>query len=601
MQIKNLDGEKFYQGFSSGASLVEENRSYLNEINLFPVPDSDTGNNMSYTLNSTAARVSAHNSIYSTLESISDYIVRSARGNSGLIMAQFFSGIHEKMTEKSVITTEDFAAYVNQAVSDLYESISEPVEGTMLTVIREWAERLTELAENIDDFVLLFEKSLETARNSLERTREQLPVHRKADTVDAGAQGFVLFLEGVLKNWRQERSSGFHSESSLSSSGAVSGKESELEVISGELSYRYCTEVFIQSDISFEKIKELLEKKGDSLLVAGSGGSTRVHIHTDTPAEVVSLLRDRGKIVEQKVDDMLRQQQLSHEEKGDVALVTDSIADIPREILDDYGIHVIPLNILFEGTNYIDRLTITPEILFDYLESSEEFPSSSQPDVDYIKNYLEQLADNYKSILIISVSEELSGTGEAFKQARDRMEKEKDVEIAYINSRSNSGSQGLLVLKAAEELERGEDLQTVLETVRSYRDRAEIFVNVNDFEYMVRGGRVSAGFGWLADLLNFKPIISLDEEGNGTIKGKCLTHRGVRKKIIKYVKEIEEKHGVEKYSLVHSLAPGLIEQWQDELERLLGFEPEYVTRVSSITALNSGPGSVGVSLLAGQK
>ncbi len=598
MKIKLLDGKKFYRAFQNGASVVDKNKSHLNKINFFPVPDNDTGSNMSYTLVSTAARVTPDKSIYNTLESISDYIVKSARGNSGLIMAQFFNGLHKKMSQKNTVTTKDFADDVKNTVPYLYENVGEPVEGTMLTVIKDWSEKLPELAENIDDFVILFEHSLETARKSLEQTKYQLQVHQEYNTVDAGAQGFVYFLEGVLNSWHKIEAEKSESENMTDqieddNASRVDVPQSELD----KLSFRYCTEILLQGDISGEKIKPLLVDKGDSLQVASSGSSTRVHIHTDDPAGVVYLLRDKGRILEQKVDDMLRQLEMSHAGKNDTALVTDSIADIPREVLDKYGIHMIPLNILIDGTNYLDKLTIKPKYFYEYLEEAEEFPSSSQPGVDFIYDYLEKLAGYYDSIFIISVSEKLSGTGRAFKQAIARLEADRDIKINYLDSQLNSGAQGLLVIKAAEELAAGKSPETVEKTIKKYRKKSQIFVNVNDFDYMVRGGRVSAMKGFFAKLLNLKPIIALDEDGDGDIKGKALTKRGVRRKINKYVKQIAAENRIEKYALVHARAPQLMQDWQQEIESILNFSPSFSLHVSSITALNSGPGTVGLSIL----
>lgn len=601
MKIKMLDGKNFYQAFQHGASVVDRNKSHLNKINFFPVPDSDTGNNMSYTLVSTAARVTPDKSFYSTLESISDYIVKSARGNSGLIMAQFFSGLHKKMTQKNSVTTRDFAEDVKNTVPYLYDNINEPVEGTMLTVIKDWSEKLPELAENADDFVVLFENSLKTARQSLEQTKYQLQVHRESNTVDAGAQGFVYFLEGILSSWHKKdedlTSENMTDGPEVVSQGGGNVPQSELD----KLSYRYCTEILLQGDIPVEGVKSLLKDKGDSLQVASSPGNTRVHIHTDDPAEIVYLLRDRGRILDQKVDDMLRQLEMSHAEKKDTALVTDSIADIPQEILDKYRIHTIPLNILIDSTNYLDKLTIKPEYFYEYLEAAEEFPSSAQPGVDFIYDYLLKLDEYYDSILIISVSEALSGTGKAFKQAKARLEEEKDIDINYIDSKLNSGAQGLLVVKAAEELAAGKSVETVEKIIKKYREKSQIFVNVNDFDYMVRGGRVSSMKGFMAKLLNLKPIISLDEDGDGDIKGKAITNKGVRRKINKYVKEIAAENRIEEYALIHARAPELLQDWQQEIEGILNFPPTYTMHVSSITALNSGPGTVGLSILVGEE
>ncbi len=702
MKIKNLDGENFYAAFKHGAKLVEKNKQMLNEINFFPVPDSDTGNNMTATLVTAASKMKPETSIYNIFKSISDYTIQSARGNSGLIMAQFFNGFFRKMMKKNTLTTRDFALNVKKTVPYLYENIDNPHEGTMLTVIKDWANKLPELAENIDDFVLLFEISLNTARKSLNQTRKELEVHIEKDSVDAGALGFVFFLEGILSYWSSQSQ---HQENGENKPGLKTyqhqkEKQDDFTEISGDemagnISNRYCTEVFLEKESQSRKLdlKSTLKDEGDSLVIAETDDKIRVHIHTDNPARVVYKLSKVGKILEQKADDMRRQYQMAHDRMSDIALVTDSIADLPLELKDRYQIHTIPLNLMIDGVNFYDKRTIDLEHFFKYLDEAEEFPSSSQPSLDLVINYLEELTNYYSQILIISVAENLSGTGRVFKQAikkiqeneedrenqedqenmqdqenqenlqdqenkeiqenqedrdnqaiqdnqevqdnrpdlenhdnrdnlpdhknheyrnesetqadqKGRSESESKVDqenqkttFSYIDSKLNSGAQGLLVLKAAEEIAKGKSLEEVTELVEDLKSKASIYVNVNTFDYMVKGGRVSPMKGFFARLFNLKPIVSLDEEGQGAIKGKALSHRGVSKKIKELAREANKEAGVEKYALVHSKAPELVPEWKSDMQEIFGFQPEYVMEISAITALNAGPGSIALCML----
>ncbi|MFW5790872.1 MAG: DegV family protein [Bacillota bacterium] len=600
MKIKELDGKAFFKAFENGAKLVEKNKKHLNDINFFPVPDSDTGNNMSITLTSVAVKVEPENSIYRTIEAISDHSIRSARGNSGLILAQFFSGLYKKMVNKATLNTMDFARNVKKSIPYLYENIDNPHEGTMITVIKDWAEKLPDLAENIDDFVILFEESLDIAKESLEKTRHILEVHKKNNSVDAGAQGFIYFLEGIIYYWKNpdDTSKDIQAEVELNEED-IANIDSNLDKLNEEdLNYRYCTEILLQTDLKNSIIKSHLNELGDSLIVASSKNNTRVHIHTNNPAKVAYILNDKGKIIEQKVDDMKFQVNINQGPKREIALITDSIADIPQHLIDKYEIHMIPLNMMIDGVSFLDRQTINLDYFFEYLENAEEFPSSSLPTADFIYNYLMKIKDRYNSMLVISVAEELSGTGKAFKQAIKKLESEEDLPVTYIDSRLNSGAQGLLVLKAAQEIENGKPLAEIEEIIKDYRSKAKIYVNVNTFDYMVKGGRVSPMKGFIANLLNFKPIISLDEEGKGIIKGKSLTRKGVSKKIEDLVVNINKEEPIEKYCIVHSKADKLAEEWKNEITELIGFGPEYIMNISSVTALNAGPGSVALSLIS---
>lgn len=600
MKIKELDGKAFFKAFENGAKLVEKNKKHLNDINFFPVPDSDTGNNMSITLTSVAIKVEPEQSIYKTIEAISDHSIQSARGNSGLILAQFFSGLYKKMVNKATLNTMDFAKNVKKSIPYLYENVDDPHEGTMITVIKDWAEKLPELAENIDDFVLLFEESLNIAKESLEETKHILEVHRKKNSVDAGAQGFIYFLEGIIYYWKNSEpfKEELESETELNAE-KIADIDNNLGKLNQEdLKYRYCTEILVQTDLKNSIIKSLLKDKGDSLIVASSKNNTRIHIHTNDPAEVAYLLNDKGRIVEQKVDDMKFQVKINQGPKREIALITDSIADIPQNLIDKYEIHMIPLNMMIDGVSFLDKQTINLDYFFEYLDKAKEFPSSSLPTADFIYNYLMKIKDRYNSMLVISVAEELSGTGKAFKQAIKKLQSDVDLPVTYIDSRLNSGAQGLLVLKAAEEIAKGKSLAEIEEIIKNYRSRAKIYVNVNTFDYMVKGGRVSPMKGFIANLLNFKPIISLDEAGKGVIKGKSLTRKGVSKKIEDLVVSINKKEPIDRYCIVHSKADRLAQEWKDEITELIGFGPEYIMNISSVTALNAGPGSVALSLIS---
>lgn len=600
MRLEKLDGRTFFAAFEYGARLVEEKKNHLNSINFFPVPDNDTGTNMSSTLISTALKVQPTPSIDETFQSIARNIITTARGNSGLILAQFFSGLYRKMNNHKRINTREFAENMKQVIPYIYDNIEDPREGTMVTVIRDWAEKLPELASNIDDFVSLLESSLKTAHSSLERTREQLEINKKHNTVDAGAQGFVIFLEGIVK-YLQGKTNDYNDLQPAAGKPGTEQRTGAVDLSQEEIDFRYCTEVLLAGDPDRQEIKTLIQDLGDSLIVVSNGELVKIHIHTDQPAEVVNRLRERGVIKEQKVDDMQRQQESAQKKGATTALVTDSIADIPRELMDKYSIHQIPLNILIDGVNYLDKLTVTADYFFDYLKEADEFPSSSQPTVDYVYNYLMNIADYYDSIIMISVSDQLSGTGWAFRSAQKKVQQEKNIDIYYVDSRLNSGAQGLLVLKAAEEIARGLKPQKLVEKIRKYRANTRIYVNVNTFDYMIKGGRVSPLKGRLANLLNLKPIVSLDEQGKGAIAGKAITGRGVRKKIIKKAQKMKEQTGIEKYALVHAEAENLASELAEEMIEVTGFESEYIMEISTIVALNAGPGAVGLSLLGGSE
>jgi DegV family protein with EDD domain len=591
--MKYLNNEKIYYAFIAGANKVINYRSLLNKINVFPVADSDTGNNLAATMNSIISDSKKKDSIKKTLESIAEAALLGAKGNSGIIFAQFLNGFSEELEADDEVSIDKFANSVNKAVPYAYNSIAEPVEGTMITVINEWALAVDDLKSNANDFLDLFHQSLIEAKGSLENTTEQLDVLKKSGVVDAGGQGFVKFIEGILE---------FFQEGSINDE--VAATTEELDFVREEIpsnftsEYRYCTEALLTSTTSSETdFKEVVASLGDSLIVAQTKQRTKVHIHTDHPAEVFANLRDYGQITKQKVDDMYRQYVVANERKHEIALVTDSIADLPEQIIENHQIHIINLNLIIAGTSYLDKLTITPNKFYSLLEEVEEYPTSSQPNLKQVQDLFSFLSDHYKSIIAITVSKELSGTWNVVQRAADNL-KQTGEEITVINSKLNSGAQGLLTLEAAEKIEAGYDHGQVVEEVLALRNRAEIYVSVDQLQYMIRGGRIGSVQGFFAKLLNLKPIIALDETGAGVAFGKSFSQRGVKKKIKKAVEEIKQEQGVKRYAIVHANAEKKADEYQKLFVALLGQEAEYITEISPIIALNAGVGSVAIALIS---
>ncbi|WP_313894209.1 DAK2 domain-containing protein [Psychrobacillus sp.] len=277
------------------------------------------------------------------MESIADAALTGARGNSGIIFAQFLNGIHNGLTEEKKVSLADFSKAVNYGINQTYESISNPVEGTIITVMYDWSKSINLLKDRATDVAQLFSISLEVAVQSLNAKTDKLKALKDALVVDAGGKGFVYFLEGMT--------SYFMSPENNVSEYIAAGDEYEDHNIhvseNDDLSYRYCTKILLKgTQMELESIKSALQDYGDSLIVAGGPTRVRIHIHTNTPAVVLERLRGFGNVVQQMVDDMQRQFETVHARKYKIALVTDSIADLPKEAMDNYQVHMIPLNLL---------------------------------------------------------------------------------------------------------------------------------------------------------------------------------------------------------------------------------------------------------------
>ncbi|MEG2666017.1 MAG: DAK2 domain-containing protein, partial [Bacteroidales bacterium] len=325
-QIKRIDGKNFYYMFLAGSKNLLLNYAYLNKINVFPVPDGDTGTNMSSTIQSIIDQVKPVKKLNKTLEDMVDAALDGARGNSGLIVAQFVQGLYNELQNEAKVDAPTFAQAVSKAVDHTYSALVHPKEGTILTLFRKWSEVLLKLAYETDDFISLVQSSYRELEKALCDTKNQLSALTKAGVVDAGAQGFVFFVKGMLDFIL----AGGDLKDLVGTRQKILISEEEMDIPQDQITYRFCTEALITGiNIEREKIREHLGPMGDSLVLAGNSNKLRVHIHTDTPQMVVKYLSEFAVVQNAKVDDMVFQTEIRDHRKSDVAILVDSSADIP--------------------------------------------------------------------------------------------------------------------------------------------------------------------------------------------------------------------------------------------------------------------------------
>jgi len=250
----------------AGAKRIFDRQEYLNKINVFPIPDADTGTNMASTLSAIVDSISnqTSNSINNITTKVADSALLGAQGNSGVIFAQFFYGLSMGIADDVKISTEKFGNAVLTAISSAHDALSHPLEGTIISVIKDWGESVYNNRKTTRDFVELLNNSLKAARISLEETRTKLEIMRKANVVDAGAQGFVDFIEGVI-HFISKGKIGELQKYQTPDLKEISHPDLSLE----EIKYRYCTECLIQGDhINIKDLRQKIEEYGDSVVLA---------------------------------------------------------------------------------------------------------------------------------------------------------------------------------------------------------------------------------------------------------------------------------------------------------------------------------------------
>ena len=592
MKIRYLDGNRLYYAFLAGGQAVIRDRAYLNKINVFPVPDSDTGTNLASTMRAIAEHARASRSANVTLDSIADAALLGARGNSGLIFAQFLYGLSQEIRDERRLMPHHFAEGVRKAVQYARRAILTPVEGTMITLLHDWAEAVYEQRLKMNDFVELLSYSLRVAERSLKDTPKKLAVLARAGVVDAGAKGFFDFLEGVVGFIRKGNIKAI-----LQPEVAALPEPRDLHVTRSTLTKRYCSEaLLVGEDLDFGTIQDLVRRFGESAIVAGSQRKLRLHVHTDEPAVLFYELQKHGTFQDIKADDMVRQYEAAHERNAPIAILTDSACDLPRTILDDHQVHVIPFNLFFGESLFLDKVTIAPGQFYDLLKSRREMPTSAQPPQANVDGALEFLAGHYESVIVVTISSGLTGVYGQLLKAREALGLD-PARVSVVDSRHLSVSEALVVLRVAEAVRDGRPFEEISSEVEAWVAKTKLWVDIRTLKYMVRGGRVSPLKGLLAAALNIKPIVSLDAEGKAAILGKSFSRRQNMKKILGLIGKAAEGRRVWNYGLVHAQNPYRALRYGDALEEMLGKKAAFISDVSPVVGVHNGIGVVGVGLM----
>jgi uncharacterized protein len=597
INFAELDGKRFYYSFIAGSQKVFDHYQGINKINVFPVADGDTGTNLASTLRSVIDSAIPTNNIKVTAVALADAALVGARGNSGIIFAQFLYGFSNEIASDKNLTISDFANAMKKAVKYAYEAIANPVEGTMISVMREWAEYIYLIKDKFISFNDLIADSYHKAMQALEDTPKQLEVLAKANVVDAGAMGFVYFLEGMIEFFK-------HGELKKLALARNINKVKEFEEMvhdESELTFRYCTEALI----AFEKedpenknrLKEALEPFGDSLVIAGSPKKLRLHIHTDEPAKLFSKIKDFGNISFKKVDDMKMQSDIVHHRKWSTAIVTDSTCDLPKEIIEKYQIHVVPLSVHFKKDYYLDSLTITPDEFYTLLEASEQNPTTSQPTYKDFTNKYSYLASHYESIISIHISEKMSGTFSNSRKAAIAIKERYQRHIEVISSNKLACSLGLMVLRAAQCVEEGKSVDEIQKNICDWVDKSHLLVSSRTLKYMIRGGRVSAVRGFIGKLLGIQPIVKVTQEGKTELFGKPTSTRQAMKIVIEETVKLIDGKKLWGYAISHASNPEGAAWYANEMEQITGQKPRFISPASPVLGAHAGPGVVALGVL----
>lgn len=599
--VYQLTSPRFLRAVRAGALRVVREQETLNRINVFPVPDGDTGTNLASTLRMAAIGPSASSplALGAAVRSVADAALEGARGNSGAIMAQFFHGLAESLRGQIRANAEEFSRAVKKAVDAACQGIAHPVEGTVLSVLKAWSEEI-ELAvqEEVREFGVLLTRSLGRAKEALSRTTEQLEVLRKNKVVDAGAQGFVCFLEGVVAFFRDRRAADIR-KVGVSTTEATPFAAAHADM---ETNYRFCSEALLSGDrLDRKAIGKLIQPLGDSLVVAGGGSRLRVHLHTNEPQRVFSILATQGKVERTKIEDMILQQ-VVHRSPYRVGLVTDSSCDLPESVFAATHVVRVPLHIFFGEESFADGVEITPAEFYQRLQTSPIPPRTSQPAVGEYRRIFRELLERHEGVVCVTLSSGLSGTYQAALAAAADVDRER---VRVVDSKGLSVTLGLVIEAMVDKAAAGGSLPEVEEVARAAVASTKLFAAVPSLKTAARSGRVSPGLARLSTLLHLLPLLTLNQAGKAEKAGVALGFRACLRGLVKKAKKFAGD-GPVRLLVAHANARGAAEDLAQRLAMVFGVDDISIVNLSLVLAAHTGPGSVGLGVrrlspLAGEK
>ncbi|CAD2076600.1 dihydroxyacetone kinase subunit DhaL [Jeotgalicoccus aerolatus] len=358
--MNKIDGLMFRQMILGGARNLKKNADYVDSLNVFPVPDGDTGTNMNLSMSSGAAEVEPLDDkhIGNVGKHFSKGLLMGARGNSGVILSQLFRGFSKAIEGKEDIDADEFIEALKQGVKTAYKAVMKPVEGTILTVAKDAGEKAEEFKDSDASLVDVMSATLEEAKASLKRTPELLAVLKEVGVVDSGGQGLVYVYEGFLSALTGEEIEADESqESALLNADSHDHNDDFDDFMSvDDIEFGYCTEFMVRfedekREFKEDEFREEMSEFGDSLLVINDDEIVKVHVHTETPGEAFTYAATYGELIKMKVENMREQFRTVHGEKNtaaaekesyDTAVITVSSGEGINELFKSLGVtHVI--------------------------------------------------------------------------------------------------------------------------------------------------------------------------------------------------------------------------------------------------------------------
>lgn len=365
MTIKTIDAALFQAMVQAGQYRLNQNEQHVNKLNVFPVPDGDTGTNMNLTMTSGATAISnmTDEHVGTLNAAFAKGLLMGARGNSGVILSQLFRGFSKQIQEEETLNSQTLASAFMHGVEVAYKAVMKPVEGTILTVAREAAHAAVEAAKNTDDCLEVMEAVVAEGQKALDNTTNQLPVLKEVGVVDSGGQGLMFIYEGFLAGLKGEELPEAHTATAQEFTGMINTQHDEESAQLGfdteDIQFGYCTEIMVRlgegptvtDTFDYDEFRNFLNEIGDSLLVVADDEVVKVHVHTEEPGTVLAHGLKYGSLIKVKVDNMRLQHEtileneehnkeeaVSHQPKEKMGVITIAAGEGIQELFKSLGV-----------------------------------------------------------------------------------------------------------------------------------------------------------------------------------------------------------------------------------------------------------------------
>jgi len=530
---------------------VEKNKEDINKINVFPVPDQDTGSNLAKTL--LGIKKAIEKKEFQDLVEISqttlDAALTAAQGNAGVIYTGFLAGFlpalsdatpqnknpvdshHQKLGVR--VDGQKLAQAFQEGAKRARQSIQNPKEGTILDVIDAASETLEKEAKKEKDIPRLFQTAIERANEALLATREKMEIFRKANVVDAGGLGFLMILEGYLESLE----------------GKKGEAEKEKEVSSEKikrfvqtLSHRYEVVFLVENKkLDTKVLEKKLTKLGNSIEVVKIGQKTKVHIHTDFPEEIKEIARESGQVLSLRVEDMAKE--VAGEpsvRRVSIGIVTDDVAGLLPKITKRYQIEIVPTKVSWPAGNKILGENIYQKMRKAEKLQIKQFPKTSQAiPRDYLDAFEKQL-QKFEKVLCISVTSKLSGCYNSAKIAEEMTSSPE--RIFVFDSLQALGAQALLILKAIEMIQEYREIDEIIKELKRFLPKVHLYGLFEDPKWIEAGGRISQSQAqWIRRIkkLHLHPLITI--QAGVVKKGGVIWAKDMSEALFKKIKKDSQK------------------------------------------------------------